>query len=156
MNFQRLFGSSSRSCRRSRLLFLGDVQHEFQDRGAVLDQDFLEGVDLAVALLDLALRRELAHAADQDILVVRAVEDADGAAAGGGEVGAPEEIVRQLLLARLAERSDGDAERAGGVEHVADGAVLAGGVDALQHHQQRTLAFGVEPVLQLVDRDRRP
>ena len=46
---------------------------------------------------------------------------------------------------------DDDAERAGLLEDVLDGAVLAGGVDALQHHQQRALAFGVEPVLQLVD-----
>ena len=38
------------------------------------------------------------------------------------------------------------------VEDAADGAVLAGGVHALQHHQQRALALGVEPVLQLVDR----
>jgi len=34
---------------------------------------------------------------------------------------------------------------------VFDGAVLAGAVDPLQHHQQGALAFGVEPVLQGVD-----
>ena len=46
---------------------------------------------------------------------------------------------------------DRDAQRAGLVEHVPDGAVLARRVDALQHHQQRALALGVQPVLQLVD-----
>ena len=70
---------------------------------------------------------------------------------GAATMRAPEEIVRQLLLARPLERGDGDAERAGLLEDVLDGAVLAGGIDALQHHQQRALAFGVEPVLQLVD-----
>ena len=64
---------------------------------------------------------------------------------------APEKVVRQLLLARPAEARDVDAERPGLVEHVADGAVLAGGIGALQDHQQRALAFGEQPVLQLVD-----
>ena len=119
--------------------------------GAVFGEDFLEGIDLVVALLDLILGRELAHPADQHVLVMRAVEDADEAAARRGDMRAPEEIVRQFFLARLLERGDDDAERAGLLEDVLDGAVLAGGVDALQHHQQRALAFGVEPVLQLVD-----
>ena len=57
----------------------------------------------------------------------------------------------QLLLARLPEGGDGDAERAGCVEDVPDGAVLAGGIGALKDHQQRALALGVEAVLQLVD-----
>ena len=40
-------------------------------------------------------------------------------------MGAPEEIVRQLLLAGHAERGDRDAQRSRLVEDVADGAVLA-------------------------------
>ena len=70
---------------------------------------------------------------------------------GRGEMRAPEEIVRQFLLARPLEGGHRDAERAGLLEDVLDGAVLAGGVGALQHHQQRALAFGVQPVLQPVD-----
>ena len=48
-------------------------------------EEFLEGVDLLVARLDLVLGRELAHAADQHVLVMRTVEDADEAAARGGD-----------------------------------------------------------------------
>ena len=38
------------------------------------------------------------------------------------------------------------------IEHGAHRAVLAGAIHALQHDQQRPLAFGIEPVLQVVDR----
>ena len=133
------------------LLVLRDVQHEFEDRRAVLDEHLLEGVDLAVARLDLLGRRELAHLDDEHLLVVRAVEDADRAAARRGLVHAPEEIVGALLLARRAEGGDVHAERAGGVEDVADRAVLAAGVGALQHDEQRPPALRVEDVLQPVD-----
>ena len=45
----------ARSCSRSRLLLLRDMQHELEDRGAVLGQHLLERVDLLVARLDLIL-----------------------------------------------------------------------------------------------------
>src|SRR5262245_45405611 len=82
---------------------------------------------------------------------MRAVEDADRASARAGEVSAPVIIVRQLLLARLPERGDRNANRPGLIEHVPDGAVFAGCIDTLQHDEQRALAFGIEPILQLVD-----
>ena len=43
-----------------------------------------------------------------------------------------------------------NAQRTGAAEHVAHGAVLAGGVGALQHHQQLVAAVGEEQVLQAV------
>ena len=67
---------------------------------------------------------------------------------------APQEIVRQFLFARAAERRNHDAERPGGIEHRADRAVLAGGVGALQHDQECALTFRVEPVLHRIDGDR--
>src|SRR5258706_542479 len=59
------------------------MQHEFENPGAIVRQDFLERVDLVVARFDFILVRELAHPADQHVLVMRAVEDADEAAARG-------------------------------------------------------------------------
>src|SRR3712207_8184234 len=49
---------------------------------------------------------------------------------------APEEIVRQLLLARLLEGGHRDAERPGGVEDAPDRAVLARGVGPLKDHER--------------------
>ena len=42
-------------------------------------------------------------------------------------------------------------ERAGLAEHAANGAVLAGGVGALEHDQQTKAPVGIEEVLQAVD-----
>src|SRR5712675_457365 len=89
------------------------MQHEFENPSAIVRQDFLERVDLHVARFDFILGRELAHPADQHVLVMRAVEDADEAAARGGEMHAPQEIARQLFLARLFEGGDDNAERTG-------------------------------------------
>ena len=55
----------------------------------------------------------------------------------------------ELLRGRLLEAGDGGALRVHRGHHVPAGAVLAGGVDALQHDQERVLLLGVEPVLQL-------
>src|SRR5262245_48158931 len=57
----------------------------------------------------------------------------------------------QLLLARPAEGRDSDPERPGVVEHVADGAILARRIRALQDHQQRPLSLREELVLPLID-----
>src|ERR1700759_3464487 len=109
------------------------MQHEFEDTRAVLGKDFLECIDLVVALLDLVLRGEFAHATNQNILVVRAVENSDVAAARRGDVCAPQKVVRQFLLARPFERSHGDAKWSGLFEDMLDGSVLSSGVGALQN-----------------------
>jgi hypothetical protein len=119
---------------------------------AVLDQDLFQRIDLPEARLDVGGRRQLADSPDQHVLVVRAVEDADEAASRRGEVGAPQEIVRQLFFARSAEGCDVHSERAGCSEYEPDGPVLACGIYALKDHQQRALALGVQAILQLVDR----
>ena len=90
------------------------------------------------------------HPDHQHVLVVRAVEDADEPFARGGPADAPEEIVGQLVDAGLLERGDLAALRIEALHHVADRAVLAGGVHALQHQQQRAAVLGVEPVAQVV------
>src|SRR6266536_765351 len=122
------------------LLLLGDVQEELADDGAAVDQQPLEVVDLLVTLLpDLA----------GDELVVGSVEDADHAVGGGAAVDAPEEVVVQLDLIGSFERGDLAALRIDAGEDLADGAVLAAGVHALEHHQEAVDAGGVELLLEV-------
>ena len=91
------------------------------------------------------------HPHDQHVLVVRAVEDADEALARRSAIDAPKEIVGKLFDAGLLERRHLAALRIEALHHVADRAVLAGRVHALQHQQQRAAAFGVKPVAEVVE-----
>ena len=68
---------------------------------------------------------------------------------GHGPADAPEEVVGQLVDAGLLERGDLAALRIEAPHHVADRAVLAGGVHALQHQQQRAAVLGIEPVAEV-------
>ena len=79
------------------------MQHELQNGCAVLYEGFFESVDLLVALIEGLLGCELADAANQHILVVRAIENADETAARTSDMGTPQEIVRQFRRARSAE-----------------------------------------------------
>ena len=54
----------------------------------------------------------------------------------------------ELLMCWLLEAGNLDSLRIGAADHVTDHTVFAGRVEALQHDQQRTLAFGIKPVLQ--------
>ena len=63
----------------------------------------------------------------------------------------PQEIVVKLLDAGLLERRDLAALRIEAFHHVADRAVLAGRVHALQHHQQRAAVLGVEPIAEVAE-----
>jgi len=64
-------------------------------------------------------------------------------------VDTPEEVVLALLLGGHPERGDDHAARIEEAHHVLDGAVLAGAVAALQHHQDAASLGAVQPVLQL-------
>ncbi len=65
------------------------------------------------------------HARDRDGFVIGAVEHADEAALGRDDGGAPEKVVRELKLARLLERLDGDALRVDAGEEVRNRAVFS-------------------------------
>src|SRR5260370_21626172 len=75
------------------------------------------------------------------------VEDADPAPAGQRSMVAPEEIVVELLRRRLLEAADGHALRVDTAHHVLDRAVLARGVESLEHDQQAECFLGGQPVL---------
>ena len=61
----------------------------------------------------------------------------------------PQKIVVQLFRCRLLERRYLAALRIHAGKDVADGAVLAAGIQSLKHHQQSVALVGVQHVLQL-------
>ena len=142
------------------LLFLGQVQEEFDDARAVPVQVALEVADGAVAILpDAVVGDELPgkilfaedrgmHAHDQHLFVIRAVEDADAAALGKLERRAPQEVVLELGRARLLEAHHVAALRIQAAHHVLDHAVLARGVHALKEEEQGVAVAGVMLVLE--------
>jgi len=132
------------------LLLERDVEHDLEEADAAARQLGLEAVDLRVAALDHVVRCEAVDAGDQDVLVVRAVEDAEQARPGRGATDAPEEVVAELLGRRRLERLDADALGVEPAHHVLDGPVLAAGVHALEHDEHGAALLGPEPLLELL------
>ena len=136
------------------LLLRTHVQVEFQNGRSRFGEIFLERVDQLVAFGPDAFGHEVVHAYDQHVFVVRAVEDHDFAALRRGNVRAPQEVVRRLFARRLFKRVHARALRIEPAKDVGNGSVFAGGVEPLEHDQQRVLVAGVEQILepaQLVD-----
>ena len=143
------------------LLVLRDVQEELEDHRAVADQVPLEGVDVLVAPPPELLRRASPSGSrcaaeqlgvdlhDEDVLVVRPVEDADPAPLGQAPHVPPEEVVVELLGRRLLEAEDLAALGVDPGHDVLDRAVLAGRVHRLEDDQHRVAVVGVEQVLGL-------
>ena len=130
------------------LYILRDVEEELDDLGPGPVEVALERVDVLIALLPealvaLARRKPLRaeplgmHLERDDLLVVRAVEDADATAFGKRFRDAPQEVVVELLGRRLPERDDLNALRIDSRHHVLDRRVLAGSVHRLQDDEQR-------------------
>src|SRR5215208_6874771 len=64
--------------RQALFLFLGrDVEHELQNRDAVLDEVLFELIDLIVALFDHARRYQILHLSDEHVFIMRPIENAD-------------------------------------------------------------------------------
>jgi hypothetical protein len=64
-------------------------------------------------------------------------------------VGAPKKVVGELLMCGLSEAGYIDPLRIRAADDVADDAVLSRRIEALQYNEKRSLAFRVQPVLQL-------
>ena len=142
------------------LLLLGEVEEQLHDGEPVVGEVALPVVDVAVALLPdvpparlpgqlLVLEDLGVHAHHEDLLVVGAVEDADLAAARqvGGE--APQVVVVELQGRGRLVGVHGDALRVHAAHDVADGAVLAGGVERLQHDDDAVGVLRRQPLLVL-------
>ena len=70
-----------------------DVQIELEDRGAFIDQQLLELLNMIVAIAPNHFRRQFVYTHDQDIFVMATVEDHHFTFAGRPLVDAPEKIV---------------------------------------------------------------
>jgi len=143
-----------------RLLVLGQVKEDLHDLGAVAVQVLLEVADRLESLrpdglvVDEVIGQSVTvqdlwvHASDQHVFVVGAVEDADPSAFGQAAGGAPEEVVLELLGGGLLETEHLTALRVHPGHDVADRAVLAGGVHALEDDQQGAVVGCVVQSLQ--------
>src|SRR5216683_5688203 len=88
-----LVGGVDAGLQAASLLLVGDVQEKLEDDDVVVEERALELVDVFEAAPDGLGGDELVDPRREDVLVVRAVEDADHAARGNGLVNAPEKIV---------------------------------------------------------------
>src|SRR5262249_39487375 len=144
----------------SALLLPGNMQEELEHQRAVVGERALEGADVLEPLLldarrhkplgqHLALEQFGMHAHHQDLLVVRAVEDADPPARRQPPRAAPEKVVVKLLGARCLERMHLAAYRIDARYHMLDDAVLAARIHPLENDQDGPAALGGEPLLQI-------
>ena len=132
----------------SLLLVARDVEQELEDDDVVRGQHGFERVDVGVAGRPHLLGHAAVYAGHQDVLVVRPVEDADHAEVRHLLVDAPEEIMVLLELGGRLEARHVAALWIDRAEHLANGAVLAGGIATLEHDQQCVACVGVEHVLE--------
>ena len=135
------------------LLLLGHVQEQLHDLEAVVDEITLPVVDVAEAALPhvalgsrswemLPGQEVRVDADDQHFFVVGAVEDGDIAPSREYFGAAPHEVVFQFLGRGRLETGHVHALRVHPAHHVADGPVLAGGVERLDDHQQAIRVLG--------------
>ena len=91
------------------------------------------------------------HTDDQHLLVVGAVEDADHPPPRERLLVAPHEVVVHVLGGGDLEAADADALGIHTAHHVTDRAVLPGGVDGLDDHQERLGVLSGQPRLVLAE-----
>ena len=80
---------------------------------------------------------------------MRSVEDADLALPRDVLVDAPQVVVGELLGRRDLERGDRAALRVERLHHLVDRAVLAGGIDPLEHDEHRALRLRPQAILEV-------
>ena len=142
------------------LLLLAQVEEQLDDPIALVGQVALPVVDLAEAPLPdpatLRARRDLLVGEDlgmdpddQDLLVVRAVEDPDVAALRELPGVPPQVVVVEVRGRRDLEAVDLDALGVDPAHDVADRPVLAGGVHRLEHDDDAVGVLRREPHLVL-------
>ena len=88
------------------LFFPADVQKKFEDGDAVAVQHLFELIDLAETPFCHLVGDEFVHARHQHILVMGAIEDADGAETRHRSVDAPQVVVADLCSDGRLERDD--------------------------------------------------
>ena len=117
----------------------------------VVDRTVTQLPDVFPALLRKVLGIEHlgVNAHHEHFLVVRSIEDPDGTARRQPPHRPPEEIMAELLRRRSLEGADLDGLRVDSAHDVFDGAVLAGGVEALQNDQEGVRLLRMQAILVL-------
>jgi hypothetical protein len=133
------------------LFFVRDVEEELEDEDVAVGEGLLPGVDVVHAAVGLFAGDEAVDAGGEHILIVRAVEDADHAAGGSSGLAAPEELVAGFERGGDFEGGDVAALGIDAGEDVADGAVFASRVHALEDDEQSFGLGGVEDFLELIE-----
>src|SRR5664279_6553384 len=87
------------------------------------------------------------HSYHQHIFIVRAVEDGNRSLGRSMWMNPPQEIMLQIFGCRPLETRDGCSLGIHCRHHVVNRTVLTGGVEGLQHYQQRMLFLGVQQML---------
>src|SRR6516164_7556701 len=142
------------------LLAARDVQEELEHDQSLMAQVPFEMRDVGKPLLPdvlacagsgqlLLLEDVLVHSHDQDLLVVRAIENADVAALGQATGMPPEKVVIEILRRGLFEGKNLATLRVDTRHHVLDGAVLPDGVHGLKDQQQRPAVLRIKQFLLL-------
>src|ERR1700676_5044974 len=129
------------------LLLLADMQKEFQNLDLILRKVSFKPIDLAISSLPNFLGNEFVHPNNQNIFVLRTIEDADHAFFGHSLVNTPKEVVGQLFAIRYLKGDHRTSLRTDTRHHMADGSVLAGSIHPLQNNQKRTFFFGIKQIL---------
>jgi len=142
------------------LLFLRKVKIKLDDPGAVPIEMLLKVHNGAISFLpndffiEQFLRNPLCaenlrmHTNDENLFVIRTIENADSPTFRQSASRAPQKIVLQFLSTRLFKTEDLAALRIDAGHHVSDRAVLPGGVHRLKNKQQRIAIAGIEQTLQ--------
>src|ERR1700758_102635 len=133
------------------LLFLADMQKEFQNLDLILGKVSFKPIDLAISSFPNFLGNEFVHPHDQNIFVLRTIEDADRAFFRYCLVNTPKEVVGQLFAIWYLKRGHRTALRTDTGHHVANGSVFASSIHALQNDQKCAFFFGVEQILQIIE-----
>ena len=141
------------------LLLVGDDQADLDHAGARTDRFDLHVVDVVIPAVELVLisgearglAAERGGSRNEEVLVVRTVEDPDHARPRETRTDPPEEVVSAFFLRRGLESGEGDALRVDLAHDMTDDTALPRGVEPLddEEHAVAALALrrGVEAFL---------
>jgi hypothetical protein len=132
------------------LFFFADMQEELQDMRAIQVEAAFEVIDLVIALRPDGFCNQVVDPNDQNIFVLRAIEDSDFTLCGSLSFNAPQKIVSEFLLSRLFEVGYMAAIGIHRADDVLDDSIFAAGIEGLKDDQQRALAFGKEALLEII------
>ena len=120
------------------------MEIELQDDGAIFDEVLLEIVDEVVAPRPDLFGDEVVDTDDEDVFIVRPIEDDDLASPRRMLMCTPQEVVRGLFAGRHLEAVHARPLRVHCAEDVIDRSVFARAVEPLEADEERTSVLSVQ------------